>query len=119
MSKANIKTGNAATDSKETRGWFVGHFIDESLGLCHSDDVEIKWGVHKAGEERGEWMTGETRTALCILISGKFVAEFRDKTVTLEKPGDYVMWGKDVDHQWRVPEDTVTVTVRWPSVPTN
>jgi hypothetical protein len=42
--------------------------------------------------------------------------EFRDRTVTLSKPGDYVMWGPDVDHKWHVAKDGVLLTIRWPSV---
>ena len=110
-----IQSGNAAEDSTETRGWFVGHFIEQSLGLRHSDDVELKWGVHKAGEARTEWVTGESRTTIALLISGKFEAEFRDQTVTLSKPGDYAMWGTGVDHKWQVIEDAVVLTIRWPS----
>lgn len=111
---SNIQSGNAATDA--VRGWFIGSFIDEKLGLRHSDDVELKWGIHTAGEERADWVTGETRTAVCILISGKFEIVFRDRTVIMSKPGDFVMWGKGDDHKWRILEDSVVLTVRWPSI---
>lgn len=116
MKKTYIRTGNAAADSTETRGWFVGHFIDQSLGLRHSDDVELKWGAHKAGEAREDWVTGETRTAIAILVSGKSEMEFRDQTVHLSRPGDYVMWTKGIDHRWRIIEDSIVLTIRWPSV---
>ena len=112
-----ITSGNAQSDSTESRGWFIGSFLEETLGLRHSKDVEMKWGVHAAGESREEWVTGETRTAVAILISGKFELEFRDQTVTLSKPGDYVMWGVGTDHKWRaVDENTTLLTIRWPSV---
>jgi len=111
---SNIQIGNAAVDAQ--RGWFVGSFIDEKLGLRHCDDVELKWGTHSAGEERSEWGTGETRTAVSILISGKFEIMFRDRVVTMSKPGDFVMWGKGDDHKWRTLEDAVVLTVRWPSI---
>jgi uncharacterized cupin superfamily protein len=117
MGQLNVQKGNAAIDAKDMRGWLVGHFVPEEFGLRHSDDVEIKWGVHKAGEARTEWVTDETRTAICILISGKFEAELRERTIVIDTPGDYLMWGKGVDHRWRVSEDTVTFTIRWPSVP--
>ena len=112
-----IQSGNTAKDSTETRGWFVGHFIERSLGLRHSDDVELKWGTHSAGEARTEWVTGESRITIALLISGKFEVEFRDQTVTLSKPGDYAMWDRGVDHKWRVVEDAVILTIRWPSLP--
>lgn len=114
--KPSIQTGNAATDTA-ARGWFVGHFISEELGLQHSRDVEIKWGNHKAGEERKEWVTGETRTAVCICVSGKHDLIFRDRNVELSKQGDFVMWGKGTDHRFRTLEDGIVITVRWPSVP--
>lgn len=109
-----IATGNAALDTTTTRGWLVGHFIDG--GLRHDYDVEIKWGVHKAGEARTDWVINEVRSTITILISGKIEIEFRDQTVTLEKQGDYVMWGFDTDHKWRMLEDSTVITIRWPSV---
>lgn len=115
MEKISIETGNAVVDSTETRGWFVGHFIDQALGLRHSDDVELKWGVHKAGEAREEWVTGETRTAIAILVSGESEMEFRDQTIKLSQAGDYVMWGEGTDHKWRIIQDSVVLTIRWPS----
>ena len=109
-----IQTGNAL-DSAGNRGWFVGHFINKSLGLRHTNDVELKWGVHKSGEHREDWVTGETRTAIALLISGKVEFEFRDKSIDLVNAGDYVMWGKGADHRWRAIDDSVVLTVRWPS----
>ena len=110
-----IQTGNAEIDSSNNRGWLVGSFIEEKFGLRHSDDVEIKWGVQKAGSAREEWVTGETRTSIGILISGKFTMEFHDQELTFEKPGDYVMWGPGTEHRWNAPEDCVWLTIRWPS----
>ncbi len=111
---SSIQVGNAAADS--TKGWFIGSFFDESLGLRRTKDVEVKWGIHPAGEERPEWVTGEARTTLSILVSGKWEMIFPDQTVVLSKPGDFVMWGKGVEHKWRAIEDTVVMTVRWPSI---
>jgi hypothetical protein len=112
---SNIQIGNAELDSLETRGWLVGSFIEEKFGLRHSDDIELKWGTLKAGDARTEWVTGETRTTIGILITGKFTMEFRDKSVTFQKPGDYVMWGPGIDHKWHAPEDATWLTIRWPS----
>jgi hypothetical protein len=109
-----IKVGNAITDAKN--GWFVGSFFDPSLGLRLSKDVEIKWGIHKAGETRQEWVTGEFRTTISILISGEWEMIFRDKTVQMKKQGDFIMWDQGVDHKWRAISDTTIVSKRWPSV---
>ncbi|MER7760336.1 signal peptidase I [Streptomyces sp. NPDC097619] len=109
-------TGNAGTDAPLDRGWLLGHF-KEPGGPLHSEDVEIKWGVHPRGEERARWVRGEERTAFQILVTGRFRVELPGRSVVLEKPGDYVVWGRGVDHSWCAEEDSVVLTVRWPSVP--
>jgi hypothetical protein len=111
---SDIHTGNAQIDGKLNNHWVVGHFIPID-DIRHSDDVEIKWGVHQSGDKREDWVTGEKRTTIAILVSGKVVFEFRDKKCELSKQGDYVMWGVGVDHRWEVVEDSVIITVRWPS----
>lgn len=111
-----IYTGKATPDAAADRGWLLGHF-KEPGDPRHSEDVEIKWGVHPKGEARERWVTGERRTALQVLISGRFRLEFPGRTVVLAEQGDYVVWGRGVDHSWYAEEDTVVLTVRWPSVP--
>ncbi|MFD3868971.1 signal peptidase I [Streptomyces sp. NPDC058623] len=111
-----VHTGKAGPDAAGDRGWLLGHF-KPSGDPRHSTDVEIKWGVHPKGEERGRWVTGERRTALQVLISGRFRLEFPGRTVVLAEQGDYVVWGRGVDHSWYAEEDSVVLTVRWPSVP--
>ena len=111
----NITTGNAYDDGDKHRGWLVGNFIEPGDSVANSSDVEIKWGIHRAGEERADWTTGETRTSFMVLISGRFVQRLPDREVELARPGDYVMWGPGVVHAWRAVEDSVMLTVRWPS----
>jgi hypothetical protein len=89
---SNIYFGNAKDDSEGRRGWVIGAFISQEQ-LRHSDTVEVKYGIHSKGEKRSEWVTGEERTALFILQSGRVAINFRDRDVVLERPGDYVMWG--------------------------
>ncbi|SCL52560.1 signal peptidase I [Micromonospora chersina] len=111
-----VYVGNAAVDGATDAGWLLGHF--KPLGdVRHSTEVEVKWGVHPAGETRSQWATGERRTALLVLISGAFRIELRDRTVVLRAPGDYVVWGRGVDHSWYAERESVVLTVRWPSVP--
>jgi hypothetical protein len=114
--QAFIQAGNIEVDTADMRGWLIGNFIGEEHGLRHSEDVELKWGNHEAGTVRAEWVTGETRTSIGILIAGKFAVEFRDKEIVFDKPGDYVMWGPGTDHRWRAIENSIWLTVRWPSV---
>jgi hypothetical protein len=112
----NVYVGKAPVDAAGDRGWLVGHFkpLDD---VRHSDDVEIKWGVHPPGDRRAEWTTGEKRTALLVLISGRFRVELPGRSVLLVDQGDYVVWGPGVDHSWHAEVESVVLTVRWPSVP--
>ncbi|MFD6418411.1 signal peptidase I [Streptomyces sp. NPDC060194] len=110
-----IHTGRAAADAALDHGWLLGHFKPPG-DPRHSEDVEIKWGVHPPGDERAEWARGEVRTALLVLISGRFRMMFPERDVVLSEQGDYVVWGKGVDHSWRAEEESVVLTVRWPSV---
>ena len=99
----SVYVGNAGRDASLDRGWLLGHF-KEIGDPRHSEDVEIKWGVHPRGEERERWVQGELRTALLVLISGRFRIELPGRSVLLEHQGDYVVWGRGVDHRWEVPE---------------
>ncbi|MGK5558145.1 signal peptidase I [Actinomadura kijaniata] len=111
----NVYTGKAGPDAATDHGWLLGHFKPED-DLRHSTEVEIKWGVHRKGDRRAEWTTDDKRTALLVLISGRFVLEFPDGDVELAEQGDYVLWHQ-VDHSWRAEEESTVMTVRWPSVP--
>ncbi len=86
----SVYVGRAGEDGVRNQGWLLGHFMPVGE-LLHSRDVEVKWGVHPPGDRRAAWATGETRTALLVLIRGAFDIELRDRTVVL--------------------------TVRWPSLP--
>lgn len=109
---AEIHKGNTYTDGAERRGWFVGPFMPAN-SLLHSNQVEIKWVEHKAGEVREGWVEDEKRTSLCVLLAGKYLLHFDQTSALLEEPGDYVLWGEDVAHKWEAIEDSLIVTVRW------
>lgn len=115
---------HAAIDGQHTRGWFVGHFIDLDAGVRHTADVELKWGVHPAGETRTEWAADPARTTLSVLVSGHFSVYLDDGTTEapanaeLTRQGDYVIFGPGINHTWRAHADTVILTVRWPSLRT-
>lgn len=74
-------------------------------------------GRPSEGDERAHWVTGEDRTALQVLVSGRFRVDFPGRSVVLAEQGDYVVWGRGVDHSWYAEEESVVLTVRWPSVP--
>ena len=110
-----VYVGKAGPDAALDRGWLLGHFKPEG-DARHSEDVEIKWGVHPPGDTRAQWVSGEKRTALLVLISGRFRVELPGRSVLLAEQGDYVVWGRGVDHSWIAEEESVVLTVRWPSV---
>jgi mannose-6-phosphate isomerase-like protein (cupin superfamily) len=81
----------------------------------HSDDVEIKWGLHPKGDERSERVGTEHRTTVVLLVSGRFRIDLDTGSVVLGRTGDYLMYGAGVGHSWRAEETSVVLTVRWPS----
>ena len=111
-------TGNAADESDQYRGWLVGHFIDPANGgVRKTDALEVKWGIHPAGQKRPEWTEGEDRSTLVIMVSGRFRVDLSSDSVTLTRQGDYVTWGPGIDHSWQAESDSIVITVRWPSAP--
>lgn len=81
-----------------------------------SADVEVKWGVHPAGDERGSWQGEEKRITLVLLVEGRFHIDLSVVSHVLGRSGDYAMWGPGIGHSWRAEEDSVVITVRWPSM---
>lgn len=115
---ADWYSGNAADESDDYRGWLVGHFVDPGRGpVRQTTNLEIKWGIHPAGQKRPEWTESEERSTLVILVSGRFRVDLSAGSVTLERQGDYLTWGPGIDHSWQAEEDSVVITVRWPSIP--
>ncbi|MEY9810119.1 hypothetical protein RKD21_000376 [Streptomyces albogriseolus] len=51
-------------------------------------------------------MTGEERTALLVLVSGRFRVELPGRSVLLAEQGDYVVWGRGVDHSLFAEEES-------------
>jgi quercetin dioxygenase-like cupin family protein len=112
---ADWHVGNAADDGRNTRGWLLGHFLDSSAGVRSTKDVEIKWGIHPAGEKRPDWTSDDQRTTLVLLVEGNFVVNLTAGRAGLTRQGDYAVWGPGIDHSWEAKEDSVVITVRWPS----
>lgn len=110
-----VYVGHAGRDAAMDRGWLLGHFKDAE-DPRHSSAVEIKWGVHPPGDRRARWVTAEERTAALVLISGRFRMDFPGRSVVLAEQGAYVVWGRGVDHSWYAEEESVVLTVRWPSI---
>ena len=68
------------------------------------------------GDQRSQWMAGEKRSALLLLVSGRFRVELLGRTVLLAEQGDYAVF-HGLSHSWYAEEASVVVAVRWPSVP--
>lgn len=51
-----VVSGNAVEAAANTRGWFLGHFMPGAD--LRSEDVELKWFTHRAGDTRPEWAPG-------------------------------------------------------------
>ena len=109
--------GNVAEASKNTRGWFLGHFMPGDGNPLQTSELELKWYTHAKGETRSEWAPANAVKTLNILIRGHFVLLFPDQEVSLEKEGDFVLFGPDVPHSFRSEQESLVLTVRWPSQP--
>ena len=59
------------------------HFIDPAEGIRSSKDVEIKWGIHPAGDKRAEWTADDQRTTLVFHVSGDFRIDLTEGSFTL------------------------------------
>jgi hypothetical protein len=82
-----------------------------------NNDVEVKWFTHAKGETRPEWSPASDVRTLNILMRGRFVLLFPDHEVLLQKEGDFVLFGPDIAHSYRCEEESLILTVRWPSIP--
>ncbi|BBD57537.1 hypothetical protein NIES2109_03040 [Nostoc sp. HK-01] len=109
--------GNAESEGANRWGWFMGHFITPDDDLRSTTALEIKWGVHKAGESRTEWAVNNQAATLSILIHGVFCLQFENREISLAREGDYVLWCAGVPHCWVAKSDCTILTVRWPSTP--
>ncbi len=119
-SETSFYFGNAPMDQIRQTGWFVGQFVPAELGHRHQQAVELKWGIHLDGEKRHEpWAQGHA-TTISVLIRGKLRVEFHDgptpQVVTMEREGDYVVYGPKVVHSWEATGETLVLTIRFPSV---
>ena len=130
---SDITAGNTKNDGKDFGFWFVGRidswcrenglpFDGARYGLRNTGDIEIKWGIYKKGEVRDKWASFSHKTAMSILIRGEFTFVFREinnhqerREVRLVREGDYVIWQEDLEHRWKMDEDSEILTLRWAS----
>src|SRR5882672_1207731 len=110
-------SGNVAGASRDTRGWFMGHFMPGEDNPLRTGDLELKWFTHAKGETRSDWAPGIPVQTLNILVRGRFVLLFPGQEIVLEKEGDFVLFGPDMPHSFRSEQESLVLTVRWPSLP--
>jgi len=113
--------GNAALDQVRDTGWFVGQFVPPELGPRHQIDVELKWGVHPDGDRRPQGAeANRNATTISVLICGTLRTTFEidgtPQVITLQKQGDYVIFGPEIVHSWEALGDTLVFSVRFPSI---
>lgn len=119
-----VSHGNVVAVAGAHRGWFIGHFIDDDT-IRQANSVEVKWGTHSPGNTNAQYTVNKSATTLSILIRGKFRLCFqqgdRFEEVVLQNEGDYAIWLPGVYHNWiaQGEVDTVILTVRWPSIPSD
>ncbi|MGQ0446093.1 MAG: hypothetical protein ACT4O2_13455 [Beijerinckiaceae bacterium] len=121
---ASFYFGNAAVDQLRNTGWFVGQFVPAGLGLRHQTDVEVKWGLHKDGEKRSHPLANGNATTISVFVRGgalrvTFGVGETQQTVTLQREGDYVVFGPDIVHFWEAEGEPVVLSIRFPSVEVN
>jgi len=127
-----VSAGNAHVHGAPYNGWFVGDFTRwlaergappselASIGLRDTSVLEVKWGLHPAGQPRPEgWAQRTPAVGVSVLVSGEFVVVFREtadspeREVRLREQGDFVVWGPAVEHRWYAVQDSIILTVRW------
>ena len=113
---SEVVFGNAGAEGASRGGWFSGHFITPVDDPRSISILEVKWGVHKAGDCRTEWAVNTEATTLSILVKGRFRLQFPEQEILLSCEGDYALWLPGVSHYWSALEDSTIVTVRWPSL---
>ena len=112
-----VVTGNARTEGEQDSGWFLGYFFKSEDDPRHTDILEVKWGVHQAGDHRAQWETNIEATTLTILVSGQFRLQLPEQEILLCREGDYVIWPPGLPHSWSAETTSTVLTIRWPSRP--
>jgi quercetin dioxygenase-like cupin family protein len=74
-------------------------------------------GASTKREKSASWVTDEYRTTVVLLVRGRFRVNLPAESFLLKTEGDYVMWGAGVDHSWQAAQDSIVLTIRWPSRP--
>lgn len=127
---ASVINDNAHRDQAAFRGWLIGDLsawrgeeIHPGGDLRSTRAVEVKWGVLRRGEQQpGGWASACECVTLSLLLRGQFTLFLRDAQSPqeeiaheMQKEGDYLLWGEQVEHTWRADQDSIILAARWPA----
>lgn len=128
-----IESGNAGSLDTNQTGWMIGfsgwskrephnlrHLPFETL----SQGLRVKWFSHSAGDPNGEEKPVSTGQTISILVSesSHFRIEFSDEPTfppartqvhTLQRMGDFVIWGSGLHHRAFGLRPATILTIRW------
>jgi len=134
-----IEVGNAGAVDTGSTGWFIG-FGDwtrsadpgpVNLRFLPPDalarGLQVKWMTHPAHDPRGTGKPCSEGRTISLLVSegGRFRLEFSPEPSfshrglvrhTLDRHGDFVIWGPGLHHRWFVDEACTILTIRWTPV---
>ena len=117
----SFSIGNAIAEGR--RGWFIGQFFPSDAGMRSQSSIEVKWGQHHKGARRASFAASRFGGTISVLISGRFllklVIDGEVREVVLTQPGDYAVFGSGVPHSWEALDDSLVISIRFPSIEGN
>ena len=78
---SEVVFGNAGAEGASRGGWFAGHFMTPEDDPRSTSVLEVKWGVHPAGDCRTQWAVNGQATTLSILVKGRFRLQFPSREI--------------------------------------
>jgi len=111
-----ITKGNAIELGKNSKGWFMGYFMDEPH--LRTDELEVQFIDLKKGDSKESTKINSDVKTLTILIKGCFELKFPDenKTIVLREQGDFIKFDLSSKHVGHALEDARILTIKWPSI---
>lgn len=117
-----IKTGKISDLNSKYKNWILGAFVEETeFNTKNSKNFEFKWSEREAGyfhPPKETMVPNPNCKSLTLCAKGKFEYTFVNKNgefkdVNTLSTGEYVYWEPDINHQVRVLEDSLILTIRW------
>ena len=113
----NSIVGATATIPSDSLRW-LSQLPGDPAGA--REQVCVKWFQHRP-DDPAAWgynkPLSEGRTLSILVSPGRFQYSFNGPQerfeLCLEQPGDFVIWGPDLAHCWRVLEPCTVLTIRW------